>query len=186
MSEPDRRLSGMTEAARTLIVGLGSPHGDDQVGWRVAEALRPRVAGLLGVAVRTANVPLDLLDWLEGVASLHVCDACCSDQPFGTLHRLTICGPIDGNGPPARGFEFASLRCGGSHDFGLPAVLELAERLGCLPDRVVVHAVCGCRFDPGDDMIEAVAGAVPGLVNAILEELPDARDLTRAITADAG
>jgi hydrogenase maturation protease len=186
MSETARTLSGMSEMARTLIVGLGSPHGDDQVGWRVAEALRPHVAHLSGVAVRTAAVPLDLLDWLEGVDSLHICDACCSAQPPGTLHRLTLRGPGGDNEPSGGAIELATLRCGGSHDFGLPAVLELAERLDCLPERVVVHAVSGCRFDPGDDMIEEVARAVPGLVNSILEELPDARDLTRAITAAAG
>jgi hydrogenase maturation protease len=176
----------MSETARTLIVGLGSPHGDDQVGWHVAEALRPRVAGLADVAVRTAPVPLDLLDWLEGFDCLHICDACCSEQPPGTLHRLTI-GGSGGDNEPLRGaLELATLRCGGSHDFGLPAVLELAERLDCLPVRVVVHAVSGCRFDPGDDMIEPVARAVPALVDAILKELPDARDLTRAVTVAAG
>lgn len=176
----------MSEAAHTLIVGLGSPHGDDQVGWRVAETLRPRIAPNPAVAVRTAAVPLDLLDWMNGVAHLHVCDACCSGEPAGTLHRLTL---RTGNGDCEQLWNSSSvarLRCGGSHDFGLPAVLELAERLGRLPQRVVVHAVSGCRFTPGADMIAEVAGAVPDLVNLILEEVSDARNLTGAVVAAPG
>ncbi len=29
----------MTKPAGTLLVGLGSPYGDDQLGWRIAERI---------------------------------------------------------------------------------------------------------------------------------------------------
>lgn len=176
----------MTAALRTLIVGLGSPHGDDQVGWYVADALRPHVADFPQVEVRKALVPLDLLDWLEGVRVLHVCDACCGDSPAGTLHRLRLRSDDRNSGDTQKPAALIRLRCGGTHDFGLPDVLDLAARLHRLPGAVFVHAVSGCRFTPGADMIEEVADAVPRLVMSILEELRDARDVTRAVAAAPG
>src|SRR5688572_26163325 len=49
----------------TLVVGIGSDHGDDRVGWLVADALQTRAPA--DVSVRHAKTPLDLLDWLDEI-----------------------------------------------------------------------------------------------------------------------
>ena len=56
------------------VVGVGSPHGDDRVGWRLVEDLAESAGpGVEAVAVAQ---PLGLLDHLDGCSALIVVDAC--------------------------------------------------------------------------------------------------------------
>jgi hypothetical protein len=48
---------------RTLFAGTGSPHGDDRIGWLIADALDKLVPP--DVEVRLASTPSHLLDWLD-------------------------------------------------------------------------------------------------------------------------
>ncbi len=136
--------------SKTLFVGIGSPHGDDRVGWMVADELLGRA-----IAVRKASTPSQLLDWLDRIDRLIVCDAC---QPVAN-RQVQATGD---SAPPADTstasppnvhcwkwptLNVAQLRSAGSHAFGLPQVLELADKLGKLPDGVVVFGVEGTRFD---------------------------------------
>lgn len=160
-----------------LFVGLGSPHGDDQIGWRIAEELRGRVSDSDPVSVRTATIPLDLIDWLDGVDRLHLCDACLSEVPPGTLLRFEASHADSRLQLP----ELAGLRSRGSHDFALPDVLELAFRLDRLPAEVVVHAVSSRRFQPGDGLSDALRAALPQITGSILRELrPPSSDASDA------
>ena len=44
----------------SLIVGLGSPHGDDQVGWAAIDRLRARLPA--GISARKVRGGLELLE----------------------------------------------------------------------------------------------------------------------------
>jgi len=116
---------------RTLVVGIGSPHGDDRAGWIVADRVA-RAASEARVAVRIARSPIEAVDWLDGVRHLVLCDACRGLGPYGTTRRWEWPIPVD-----------ARMDWSGTHDMPLPAVLALAERLGKLPSRVVIWAVEG-------------------------------------------
>ncbi len=288
----------MSNPPQTLFVGLGSPHGDDQIGWLIADRLAAE-RGLPGtVAVRKAAIPLDLLDWLEGVDCLHVCDALQGPTTFGEVQRWEWadaslspegtavdslgcqpnCNPyVSGRAlaagasggepcqspranalsltesakvnpspegaaqscessflPPLQGSEFrfipdtwglrprpspivasrlnsgdsklaqqpdrarygttpteflpasTRLRSHGSHDFGLPAVLDLAARLQRLPRRIVVWAIAGADFEPGSAVSAELIRALPTITTSILEELNHARDVSRAVAAASG
>jgi hydrogenase maturation protease len=148
----------MNHAVKTLIVGLGSAHGDDQAGWLVAENLQRSCGELSDVTVRTALVPLDVLDWLEGIDVLHLCDACESASCETPLLKLrwengqfiNADSPID----HPHQISTAPFRSRGSHDFSVPEMLQLAAQLGTLPKRVVLWAISGLRFQPGDAMSE--------------------------------
>ena len=151
----------MSRSQRILIAGLGSAHGDDQAGWLVAENLASQCQEYPDITVRRASIPLDLLDWLEGVDVLYICDACESTQGHSKLHRITIreetaelasegrespdfCGRQDvhqGIDIPRSPLNLDSLRCRGTHDFGLPDVLRLAAATELLPQRVVIWAI---------------------------------------------
>jgi hydrogenase maturation protease len=144
----------------TLFVGLGSPHGDDQVGWLVAERLDAGPPP--GWAVRRATVPLDLFDWLGGIGRLVLCDACTGGGRPGQLHRwrwpdATIAG---------------LLRPLGSHDFGLQDVLRLADTLGELPPETVLW---GIEIGPEGELcdpspwLDAVATAAADAIRADTE-----------------
>lgn len=148
---------------RTLIVGLGSPHGDDQAGWLAARRLAADRRPGGDVEVREAAAPTDLFDWLDGAARLVVCDACVGSGPLGTVRRWT-----------RSELRSAAVRGSGTHQVPLPAVLALAERLGRLPSRVAVWTVEAAATAPGDELSSAVEAALPRLVAAIEQELADA------------
>ncbi len=148
-------------AGRTILVGVGSQHGDDQVGLRVAERLA-RCSGPT-VEVRLAASPSELLDWLEGADQLVVCDACRIPAPVGSVFRWTW---------PAA--EIENTRFSGSHDLSLPAVLTLAEQLGRLPPRVSVWGISISAAQPTGPVSAEAAAAVPSVVEQILQAIDHA------------
>ena len=162
----------------TLVVGLGSNHGDDQAGWLVTEMLKELRSDSDSFISRRGRVPLDLLDWLDGVEILHICDACeisQVDKPSGSTRMLEYLrgqnGRLADSTAPENTVTAARIRTRGSHDFELPAVLQLAEQLGKLPDHVFLWAIPGSRFRPGDEISSetrlAVRIAAEQLLHAI-------------------
>ncbi len=143
----------------TLIVGLGSSHGDDQFGWQVAAQLS-RAPAQPSIAVRRARSPAELLDWLEGVERLIVCDACENQGAPGRLHRWQW---------PAA--EVGRVRSSNSHDLGLAAVLTLAETLEHLPTEVLVVAAQGRQFEPAAPMSNEIEIAAAQAAEQLREEL---------------
>lgn len=118
----------MSARGTSLFVGMGSPFGDDRLGWVVADELERRDRGKY--VVRKANSPADLFDWLTGVDRLIVCDACVSHQPRGTVLRF-----------PWPDAELATLGFSGTHDLNLPAALELASTLAVLPTHTTIWSL---------------------------------------------
>jgi hydrogenase maturation protease len=160
-----------------LFVGIGSPHGDDQAGWVIADRLRPQVYSLGDVLVRSAIVPMDLLDWLEGVRHLHLCDACEWGAPPGTLHRWRWPGLAHDRSSAADGSSplegLGALRSKGSHDCGLGQTL--------LPSEVTVWGIEGRRFEPHQSVSDEIQSALPAIVSTVLAAL-NRRESTRHLT----
>ena len=162
---------------RTLIVGIGSPHGDDQAGWLVAD----RLSGELvheAVAVRKATSPADLLDWVDDFERLIICDACRGMTRAGSLNRWMW---------PAG--EIAEARWSGTHDLALPGALRLAAGLGRLPDPTVIWAVEGSSCDALAPLSAAIATAVPKLPMQSVgnsAEVAHARTLARKSPVETG
>ena len=69
-----------------MVMGLGSPHGDDQVGWCVIDNLEQD--GVVVAALRKVKDPVDILEDLAGVERLFVVDACKSGGQPGSITRL--------------------------------------------------------------------------------------------------
>jgi hydrogenase maturation protease len=141
----------------------------------IADQLRSHVDLVNHVVVRLAVVPTDLLDWLDGVEHLHLCDGCQTGAPPGTLHRWEW--PITENDHssdihgacPIGGL--GALRSSGSHDWGIGQTLQLAERLGRLPSRVTLWCVEGRHFGPQDSLSAEVEAALSAIVGEIFAEL---------------
>ena len=142
-----------------MIVGLGSAHGDDQIGWRVAERLAARNADA-PVSIRIGCSPGELLDWLDGVDHLIVCDACQGLGAPGAIRRWRW--------PDA---QFAAIFGSGSHDLGLAEVLALADQLRRLPKEVMVWAAEGETPVPNAPLSSSGQMAVDRLVDEISQEL---------------
>jgi hydrogenase maturation protease len=153
-----------------LFVGVGSPHGDDQIGWHVADALSKVERLTNRVTIRKAGVPLDLVDWLEGVEFLGLCDAAESSSPVGSLMRWEWddgqYGSLSELLPTLLRFRSQS-----SHDFDLPNVLDLAARLHRLPPRIVVWTISAKQFEPGSAISKSLQTRIAALRDQIVAEL---------------
>ena len=148
--------------ARTLVVGIGSPHGDDQAGWLVVDRLLNRWRGT-SIDVRKASSPMQLLNWLDGKEKLIVCDACRGPGSPGEVSRY--------DWPDHALME---VTWSGTHDLPLPAVLELGQRLGKLPPSVVIWCLGAATGRPLEQLSSPAAAGLPNVVSEVLREL--ARD----------
>lgn len=191
-----------------LFVAVGSPHGDDRVAWEIADLLNSGCAGEL--RVRKAAAPIDMIDWLKDVSELHIIDACEGGGVPGEILRcswhteasdslpgeectsgepaqmsMNPTGSANACTPEAGDEQVIRLRRPGTHDFDVLSVLELARRLGRLPARVVIRAIVGSSFEPGDALSHDIQHRLPALAAAVAEEMDDAREISCAITAKA-
>ncbi len=146
---------------RLRIVGLGSPFGDDRLGWVAVEMLQGSAvlneggAGVISFAVLDRPGALLMTHWHDAERVI-VVDAVRSGAPPGTLHRLE----------PDKWTTSESVS---SHGFGLAAALELARALDDLPP-LVLH---GIEIDPsnaGFSLSEPVRRSLPVLVRGIGRE----------------
>jgi hydrogenase maturation protease len=138
------------------VVGMGSPHGDDQAGWRLVEMLENAVDATV------LSDPGRLLDHVDGCEKLILVDACRSGLAPGTIVRLT--------------WHDASLRLfagRSTHSLGVGAVLALAETLRRLPPAVVLFAVEAESCEPGEQLSPAVSEALPELCRRVWQEMSE-------------
>ncbi len=147
-----------------LLVGIGSPHGDDQAGWLVASEIRRRLADRPEMPVcRLAKAPSDLLDWMDDVAHLIVCDCCESPAQLGELRLWHW--PAD---------RLVRTRSSSSHQLGLTDVLDLATNLGRHPSRVEIWSIGGGRFAPETEPSPLVRAACEHLALQLSEGFANA------------
>ena len=142
----------------TVVAGFGSPHGDDQAGWRLAGMLqrRPWVPARV-IAVHEAT---QLLDALEDCRRLIIVDACQSGGRVGSITRLRW--------PDVR---IAERHHHSTHGVGICGALQLASHLGRMPRQVDVFGVEVDDCAPGQEIRPAVLEAIIKLEARILDEL---------------
>lgn len=144
---------------KTLVVGLGSPHGDDQAGWMVVDLLSSNLEESETI-LRKANSPAQLLNWLGGSERLVICDACTGLGAIGDIKRWEW---------PAA--EILQASWSGTHDLSLPDVLRVAEGLDQLPPNVVVRAIEIREHNPFAMISRELKLALPTLTNAVRADM---------------
>lgn len=182
--ENERTTSKISPSGTVLFVGLGSAHGDDQIGWQVSQALASQNTAEFGIAIRKAASPSDILDWIAEIERLHVVDACVAADPIGTVHRFEYDRSPGDNQKVLP--ELQRLRSNSTHQLSLAAALDLAATLGQLPSQVVVHAVCGRNFQPGAAVSSTLEEKLPEIATSIWSELTNARRIPGAVVARSG
>ena len=164
------------------VVGIGSPHGDDQIGWRLADAVRDALGG--DVAVYQASTPLELLDHVGEPGRVIVVDACRTGTGQRPGRVMVVRGPE----------AFLPTAVGGScHALGVGQALALAEALGRCCAEVELFAVEAGAMGPADDLSPELASALPGLADQLRSlveagsgpwDRPDAPTARAAISTD--
>lgn len=152
-----------------ILVGLGSPFGDDQVGWVVARAVEDGVQGGSDadrVQVLCLGHPGPaLLDAIAGRDEAILVDGVVAEgAPPGTVHRLTGEYLMAAPGPAS------------SHGLGLGHALQLGRALAILPPRLSVYLV---SIDP-DQTRHPDADLTPPVAATVL---PLAQEILRAVRA---
>lgn len=143
----------------TLIVGIGSPHGDDRAGWELVKALEDVLVNPT-CQLRIAQSPIEILSWLDDLDRLILCDACRTGGNVGDVHRFRWPDP-----------QLAKTRWSGTHDFSVVATIELAERLARLPDEVICVAVEAAVANPTSGMSPEVSNAIGRMAQLVAEEV---------------
>jgi len=142
----------------TRIIGLGSPHGDDQAGWLAVDRLVQVDA--IDAQPIALNRTADLLDHLAGCQHLILIDACQTGTAPGTVYQLAWPDP-----------RFDPRAGRSTHGLSLVEMLRLATALGKCPPRVVLFAIEieACR--PATDPCAPVRRAVAQLVKQVVAEV---------------
>jgi len=170
-------------APTTRIIGLGSPHGDDQAGWLAVNRLA-RV-GAIDAQPIALNRTADLLDHLAGCQHLILIDACQTGAAPGTVYQVAWPDP-----------RFDTRPGRSTHGLSLVEMLHLATALGTCPPSVVLFAVeveaCQPASEPSAPVRRAIAQLVKRVVaeadrSAMATELPWAiANGRRSVSGDNG
>jgi len=147
------------------VVGVGSPAGDDRVGWLAVEALArspllDRLPAELQVAISVMDRPgAALLGRLQLADAAIVVDALAGEGRPGSIERLDL---------DQLATDPAILS---GHAFGVGSALALGRALGMLPGRLVVLGVRVEHCAPDAPPSGQIASAVPAVVQRIVDEL---------------
>lgn len=150
-------------SAVLTILGVGSPFGDDRAGWATAALLAASnlVTGSAGqIIVRTLDRPGTLLlTEFSQSSGVILIDALCSGALPGTIQRL--------DADDVR----AARSLLSSHGVGVAQAVDLARSLGRLPARFAIFGIEADRQHAGSDLSPAVMGALPQLVEQVVQQV---------------
>lgn len=116
---------------RIKVIGLGSPHGDDQAGWEVIRLLQQND---LSEAIRTEALDRPgpaLTNYLNDCDLAILIDGCDAGWPPGQWQQFNLNQLL----------ECAELQGGSSHQLGVADSLQLAVTLAMELPEVIVFPV---------------------------------------------
>jgi len=170
---------------RIRIIGVGSPTGDDQVGWRVIDALRQgqKSQGQKSqLAARNDSYEIELvtldrpgtqlIQYLQDTDMAILIDAIkCRNAP-GTIHRFDDISQLDPD-------DLVS-----SHGLGVATALQLMRALNQLPPKLVLFGIeidtayCGITLSTAVSQAEH---RMEAMIDAELADMGKTDDLERQI-----
>ena len=146
---------------RAVVIGVGNEfRRDDGAGPEVVARLRGQVPKGAELLVSDGE-PTRMIEAWRGMPLAVVIDAVRAEPPVpGRLHRLVL-DRADAAPPGTLS----------SHGLGLEDAIGLAQALGRMPDRLIVHAVEAADLTQGTGLSPAVAAVIDELAAAVLREL---------------
>lgn len=150
----------LSEMKKIKVLGVGSPFGDDQVGWKVLDNLQALQFSRLISFKKLDRPHLQLLDEIKQDDSLiYIIDAMKSNASIGEIKRLSL-------------DEISSIEQPiSTHDLGVIPSLQIAAALNQLPKQLILFGVEIGEVNKDDKISEAVLGAVLVVSEIIKSEL---------------
>lgn len=155
---------GASAMTRVRVIGIGSPFGDDRIGWAAIEALEAS-----GILKRFPPGLVDacccdrpgggLLTLFEDVGAAVVIDAMVSDSPLGTVRRIAV-----NEAEPGQAFV-------SSHGIGIAETLALGKVLNLLPTTLLLYGIEARYAAAETALAPQVRDAIPELLQAIEMDL---------------
>lgn len=141
-----------------VVIGVGSPSGDDRAGWLVVERLRGRLPD--SVRLLSLDRPGSaLIPMLANMQRAIVVDAMRGGGAPGTIRFFT-------------GSGLANYTQGlSSHGIGVFDALALARELNSLPENLELYGMEIDSRPSGDEVSEAILSAVKKLADRIESRL---------------
>ncbi len=143
------------------IIGLGSPHGDDQAGWEVIRLLQQHKLPDSIELLILDRPGAALINHLQGCDQAILIDACDADWPAGHWQQLSLEGLLD----------CAELQGGNSHQLGITDSLQLAIVTGAqLPD-INCFAIQISQIEPMAPINEAILSSCAQIASELQAHL---------------
>lgn len=142
------------------VLGIGSPFGEDQVGWRVAEALKTPLSIYQHVIIECHDRPgVRLIELMSEASTVFIIDAVKSNSEVGTIHRFDITE------------IFESEHRFSTHDIGVFQALQLASALHSLPENIIVYGIEIDTIEFGSNLSEPISDAIEQVVTQLKNEI---------------
>jgi len=118
-----------------LILGVGSPFGQDNIARLIIDAINKRLPGDVRreqeIHVKYSDRPgLALIELIKPYDEVLIIDAVVSGSLIGTIHCLVDLRQLS---------QYSHTTS--SHGFGVAEALSLAETLGQLPDKLAIYGI---------------------------------------------
>jgi hydrogenase maturation protease len=116
------------------VLGIGSPFGDDQLGWEVVKLLQQRPTLLAFTSNQLQLLYCDrpgmhLLELMRDAQTVFLIDAVKTGAPIGSLHRF-------------QNNEIKAVRTSlSTHGLGVAEAIEMGETLHLLPPNLILYGV---------------------------------------------
>ena len=144
------------------VLGIGSPFGDDQLGWKAVDLFQKQkdlqpflLVGRLSFECCDRPGPA-LLDYMNGVSTVFLIDAVKSHSPLGTIHRYKE-DEIESN-----------CKTFSSHGFGLAEAIQLGRVLDVLPKNLILYGI-----EVGDLTSESLTPVIESALIPLVEQMTD-------------
>lgn len=146
------------------VLGIGSPFGDDQVGWKVAEALKQQISMHANmsqyVIIESHDRPgVRLIELMSGASTVFIIDAVKSSSEIGTIHRFKNNEILESENRLS------------THDMGVAQALQLGSALNALPDNIILYGIEIDTIVFGSTLSQRVESAIEQVVVQLKNEI---------------
>ncbi|MHC4638874.1 MAG: hydrogenase maturation protease [Planctomycetota bacterium] len=156
-----------------LILGLGNIlYGDEGFGAYAAQEMEKMDLPENVEVIDAGTSSLDVLLSSEDINKLIVVDVLKTDSEPGTIYKIKFSGN--------EREKLSNLFCENQrtavslHQVGLLGALAAAEKLGNLPDEIVILGIEPEKISFGVGVTDILRGKLEEIINLVLEEISDA------------